>query len=389
MPQLGMMMVAGTLTHWLVADGASVKKGEELLEIETDKVVQTITAPVDGVVKYVAAEGEVVPVLQVLGYILTVGEVAAEPGEQSPRSVAVPPSSVPLAQVPGAGPAGRIRSTPIARRIAALHGIDLATLVGSGPGARIVEADVRAAVQKAAALLKEPQRRVLRSIPLTGRRAVIARRMVESLAQRAQLTIVREIDATELVKTRQALVARASELGVRVSYDAILAKALATALTEQPILNASIESGVIVVWEEVNVGIAIATPVGLVVPVVPNAHSRPLVEIAGAIEDFATRAANRKLLPDEMTGGTVTITNVGLFGIDLFTPILNPPESAILGLGRIASRPFVVGERLTVRPTLHLSLTWDHQVTDGAEAGQLLGRIAEMIGDRRYLSSLA
>jgi pyruvate/2-oxoglutarate dehydrogenase complex dihydrolipoamide acyltransferase (E2) component len=200
--------------------------------------------------------------------------------------------------------------------------------------------------------------------------------MMDSLAKRAQLTIVREIDVTELVETREALVARAPELGVRVSYDAILAKVLATALTEQPILNASIESDEIVVWEGVNVGIAIATPAGLVVPVVGNADTRPLVEIALAIED-------------EMSGGTVTITNMGLFGVDLFTPILNPPESAILGIGRIAPRPFVVDERLAVHPTLHLSLTWDHQVADGAEAGQLLGRLAELVTDRNYLSGLA
>jgi pyruvate dehydrogenase E2 component (dihydrolipoamide acetyltransferase) len=382
-----MMMVEGTVVRWLAEDGASVEKGEDLLEIETDKVIQTVSAPVSGVVKQVATEGQVVPVLQVLGYILSANEVAVEPEEQSPQPTSLPPSTACAAQPSRPRAAEGIRSTPIARRMAAQHGIDLATITGSGPGGRIVEADVQAAIEKATAT--GPQRRVLRRIPLTGRRGVIARRMMDSLAKRAQLTIVREIDVTELVETREALVARAPELGVRVSYDAFLAKALATALTEQPILNASIESDEIVVWEGVNVGIAIATPAGLVVPVVGNADTRPLVEIALAIEDFSTRAADGKLLPDEMSGGTVTITNMGLFGVDLFTPILNPPESAILGIGRIAPRPFVVDERLAVHPTLHLSLTWDHQVADGAEAGQLLGRLAELVTDRNYLSGLA
>jgi pyruvate dehydrogenase E2 component (dihydrolipoamide acetyltransferase) len=387
MPQLGMMMVEGTVVRWLVEDGADVKKGENLLEIESDKVIQTITAPVDGVVKCVAAEGQVIPVLQVLGYILSVVEAAAESEKQTPQQTPSGPSIAPATQeaMPGAG--GGIRSTPIARRLAAQHSMDLAAISGSGPGGRIVEADVQAAIQQAIAV--GPQRSVLQRIPLTGRRGVIARRMVESLTKRAQLTIVREIDATEMVAAREALVARAAALGVCVSYDAILAKALATALTEQPTLNASIESEEIVVWEEVNVGIAIATPAGLVAPVVCDAQARPLVDIARAIEDFATRAANGKLLADEMIRGTVTITNMGMFGVDLFTPILNPPESAVLGMGRIAPRPFVVGERLTVRPTLHLSLTWDHQVADGAEAGHLLGRIAELIGDPSYLSRLA
>jgi pyruvate dehydrogenase E2 component (dihydrolipoamide acetyltransferase) len=383
-----MMMVEGTVVRWLVENGANVEKGEELLEIESDKAIQTMTAPADGVVKQVAAEGQVVPVLEVLGYIVPVGEEAVEPEEQSLQPASSSPSTAPAAQAPRPHPAGGIRSTPIARRLAMQHDIDLATITGSGPGGRILEADVQAAIPRAAAAGR-PQRPVLRRIPLTGRRGVIARRMVESLAKKAQLTAVREIDVTELVETREALVARAPELGVRVSYDAILAKVLATALTEQPILNASIESDEIVVWEGVNVGTAIATPAGLVVPVVNNADSRSLVEIALAIEDFSTRAAGRKLLLDEMNGGTVTITNVGMFGVDLFTPILNPPESAILGLGRIAPRPFVVDERLTVRPTLHLSLTWDHQIADGAEAGQLLGHIAELIGDRNYLSGLA
>jgi pyruvate/2-oxoglutarate dehydrogenase complex dihydrolipoamide acyltransferase (E2) component len=389
MPQLGMMMMEGTVVRWLVENGACVQTGDDVLEIESDKVIQSISTPVDGVVRQVADEGQVVPVLEVLAYVEPTDESGARPGEESlgakPSTATSDRPAVPV-------PSGETRATPIARRIAREQGIDLTTVAGSGPGGRIVEADVRAAIRPADAAPQDGQeleRQVLRRIPLTGRRGVIAQRMMASLVERAQLTIVREVDASHLVRARQALVERAAELGVRVSYDAILAKALATALAEQPTLNATVESDEIVVMARVNVGIAVDAPAGLVVPVVHSSDSRSLVEIAGTVEDLAARAADGKLFPEEMTGGTVTITNMGLFGVDLFTPILNPPESAILGLGRIMGRPFVVDGELTVRPTLHLSLTWDHRVADGSEAGQLLARVAELIGDWDYLSSLA
>ena len=391
MPQLGMYMVEGTLARWRLPAGASVKAGDVILEIENEKAVTEIVAPADGIVEYVASEGEVVPVRGVLGRVLALSEARA--GGASAEVLTVPPAlpDTPAASgaTPPSGPASEIKATPLARKLAAQHGINLATLAGTGPGGRIGEVDVQAAIQKAATLPKEPTRAVRHRVALTGRRKVIAQRMMASLASAAQLTIMREVDASALVQARQALVARAGELGVRVSYDAILAKVLAAALKEQPILNAVIEGEEIVVLEDVNVGIATATPAGLVVPVLRGADSLSLVAIARLIDELAARAANGKLLPDEMTGGTVTISNIGLFGIDTFTPILNPPESAILGVGRIAPRPVVIGEGLFIRPTVHLSLTWDHRVADGAEAGQLVDRVANLIADRNYLASLA
>ncbi len=391
MPQLGMYMVEGTLARWCVPGGASVKAGDVILEIENEKAVTEIVTPADGIVERVASEGEVVPVRGVLGRVLAVSEVRA--GGASAEAPTVPPAlpETPAASgaTPPSGQASEIKATPLARKLAAQHGINLAVLAGTGPGGRIGEADVQAAIQKAATLPQEPTRAVRHRVALTGRRKVIAQRMMASLASAAQLTIMREVDASALVQARQALVARAGELGVRVSYDAILAKVLAAALKVQPILNAVIEGEEIVVLEDVNVGIATATPAGLVVPVLRGADSLSLVALARLIDELAARAANGKLLPDEMTGGTVTITNIGLFGIDTFTPILNPPESAILGVGRIAPRPVVIGEGLFIRPTVHLSLTWDHRVTDGAEAGQLVDRVANLIADRNYLASLA
>jgi len=403
-----MYMVEGTLARWCVPGGASVKAGDVVLEIENEKATTEIVAPADGVVEQVASAGDVVPVRGVLGRVLAASEVRRDGvgAEASPAPAGTPAAAAPI---PASGPAGEIKASPLARKLAAQHGVDLAALTGTGPGGRISEADVQAAIQAAAAKAAAPprpvpsrrsgpalsevegeaSRSILRRIPLTGRRKVIAQRMAASLATAAQLTVMREVDASALVQVRQALLVRAAELGVRVSYDAILAKALAAALKEQPILNAVIEGDEIVILDEVNVGIATATPAGLVVPVVHGADSLSLVAVARAIEDFAKRAADNKLLPDDMVGGTITITNIGLFGIDTFTPILNPPESAILGVGRIAPRPVVIGEGLFIRPTVHLSLTWDHRVADGAEAGQLVGRVADLIADRSYLASLA
>jgi len=386
-----MYMVEGTLARWCVPGGASVKAGDVVLEIENEKATTEIVAPADGLVEHVALEGEIVPVRGVLGRVLNLSEArqggaCAEPPLAPRVSADTPASAVPAA--PGS-PAAEIKATPLARKLAAQHGINLAALTGTGPGGRISEADVQVAIKKATAPREEAPRPVLRRVPLSGRRKVIAQRMVASLTTAAQLTVMREVDASALVQGRQALLARAAELGVRVSYDAILAKALAAALKEQPILNAVIEGDEIVILDEVNVGIATATPAGLVVPVVRGVDTLSLVDVARAIEDFATRAAVGELVPDEMVGGTVTITNIGLFGIDTFTPILNPPESAILGVGRIAPRPVVIGEGLFIHPTVHLSLTWDHRVADGAEAGRLVGRVADLIADRSYLASLA
>jgi pyruvate/2-oxoglutarate dehydrogenase complex dihydrolipoamide acyltransferase (E2) component len=388
MPQLGMGMIEGTIVSWLVSDGAIVKRGEPIIEFETDKVTNTIESPANGVLQRVAAEQTTVPVRDLLGYVLAEGEPAVKvtarvgPAEGMTLSTRrfAPASASPLA--------GEVRPTPIARRLAAEHDIDLATVVGSGPGGRIVEADVRAAIERAqiGPLPSEPE--VARRIPLIGRRKVIAERMMASLADAAQLTIIREVEAGELVQVRRSLLERADAIGVRVSYDALLVKALATALADHPALNAVIESDEILLLGEVHVAVAIADEKGLIAPVVRDAQSRALIEIAQDIDDFAARAAQGMLLPDELVGGTVTITNLGMYGIDIFTPILNPPQSAILGIGRISPRPFVIADKLTVRPTVHLSLTWDHRVADGAQAALLLDRIAELIGDRTYLTSL-
>lgn len=389
MPQLGMGMIEGVIVSWLVKDGAIVKRGEPIIQFETDKATNTIESPADGVVQRVATEKMTVPIHGVVGYVLAEGELPVKVTAGAGPATGVTLSPGDPSTLPASPLAGGVRPSPIARRLAAEHGIDLATLVGSGPGGRIVEADVQAVIKRAQASPPPAERKIMRRIPLIGRRKVIAERMMASLASAAQLTITREVDASELVQARQSLLGRADELGVRVSYDALLAKAIATALTDQPALNAVVESDAIVVLAEVHVAVAIADERGLIVPVVRDAQSRSLIEVAQTIDDFAVRAARGRLLPDELFGGTVTITNLGMYGVDVFTPILNPPQSVILGIGQISPRPIVAADKLTIRPALHLSLTWDHRVADGVAAALLLGRIAELIGDSDYLGGLA
>jgi pyruvate dehydrogenase E2 component (dihydrolipoamide acetyltransferase) len=216
---------------------------------------------------------------------------------------------------------------------------------------------------------------VAHQFPLIGMRGLIARRMHQSLAATAQLTLMREVDATPLVRLRESLASRAGE-GVRVTYDAVFAKALAAALLQHPVLNALVEGEQVLVLANVHVGIAVAVEGGLVVPVLRDSAHRPVLELAGELHELVDRARRAQLRPEDMEGGTVTLSNLGAYRVDAFTPILNPPQSAILGVGQIARRAFVdEAGQLTVRPTVHLSLTFDHRVADGATAAQLLDAV--------------
>ena len=279
------------------------------------------------------------------------------------------------------GPAS-IQVEPRARRLANQHGIDLSRVVGTGPGRRITEDDVRQIVsgpenrgpapvpltpstaQKDGAKAEQPQPRI---IPLTGMRGAIARRMLQSLQTSAQLTLVSEADVTGLVKQRESLTQQFD-----ISYTDLLIKAAALALRKHPRLNAIVVGEEIHVHPDINIGVAIALDDGLVVPVVRNADRKPLGAIAAEVAEFVQRARGGKLIMAEITGGTFTVTNLGSFGIDAFTPILNPPEAAILGVGRIVERLTRRDSDLVWRLAMILSLTVDHRVVDGAPAAAFL-----------------
>lgn len=370
MPRLGMTMLEATVVKWLREDGSDVQAGDVILEVETDKIVQEIEATSAGRLKQAAAVGESIQIGRPLAHILAEGEELPETSQRA-GSAATPKARQPRAGRATAG--GRrppMRATPIARRIAAEHNLDLDSIQGSGPSGRIVEADVRAAIESGAA---PGSRKVSERVPLSGVRAATARHMQESAAI-PQVTLNRECDAAPLLRARENLALRESELGVRVSYNAMFVKALAAALAEFPALNSSMSDGAVDIFEDINVGVAVNTDRGLLVPVLNNADKRPLVELTKELQTLSAKAADATLEAKDLSGGTATITNLGAFGVDYFNPILNSPECVILGIGRI--RPGDGGAA-----TVWLSLTFDHRVADGADAARLLDHIAGSLSD--------
>jgi pyruvate/2-oxoglutarate dehydrogenase complex dihydrolipoamide acyltransferase (E2) component len=429
MPSLGMYTAEGTLTTWLRPDGAEVAAGEPIAEITTEKATYELEAPAAGRLHTVAAPGVTLPVQAVLGYVLAPGEAPpAGPGSggaggthphPSPlppggrgdslreregaaigpgKSAAAPTAAGPLSQAweraGGEGatqpPAPEIKASPVARRLAAQHGIDLARLTGSGPGGRIVEADVLAAVARqaeaAGAATAPPARRIRQRLPLAGMRRTIAERLRHSLTTTAPVTLMREVDAEALVAARGQLGER---LGRPVPYDALFVKLFALALRERPELNAVIEQEALLLLDEVHIGFAVAVPGGLLVPVVRDADARPLAEIVAAMAALGEQARAGQLRPADIEGGTATITNLGAYGVDAFTPILNPPQAAILGIGRIRPRPVWQDGQWVARQACALSLTFDHRVADGAPAAELLAAVARRMGDAAALAALA
>jgi pyruvate dehydrogenase E2 component (dihydrolipoamide acetyltransferase) len=356
MPSFGMYTAEGNLGRWLVPAGSVVETGDLIVEIVTEKATYEVESPGSGILHPVAVEGETLTVEGLIGWILGEGEAV--------------PGSEPM-------PAERIKASPIAKRLAAEKGIDLATLTGTGPGGRIVEADVLGAVP---ATSREAPWKIRERLPLTGARKTIAERLRRSVDTAVSLTLTREVRAEALVAVRKNLA---------MAWDALFVKIFAESLRERPELNAVIEDGAILLLDEVHVGFAVSLPGGLVVPVVRDADSRSLSEIAVDLRDLADRARSGTLRPQDVLGGTATVTNLGAYGIDAFTPVLNPPQSAILGVGRIAQRPVVEDGRLAVGWTCELSLTFDHRVTDGAPAADLLAAVARRMNDPEYLESLA
>jgi|DewCreStandDraft_1066081.scaffolds.fasta_scaffold00173_33 pyruvate dehydrogenase E2 component (dihydrolipoamide acetyltransferase) len=420
MPQLGITMTEGKITRWLKREGDTVVAGEPVCEIETDKISTTVEATTAGTLgRILVPEGASAPVAAPIALILAPGEALEGPAGATPAESPMAPA--PPAR-PGAEPAAhaatalaapaaasatapveaeRIRATPLARRLAEELGVDLRTVRGSGPGGRIVEADVRrAAAQRAAPAAPPPTAptapaapppaapAIARTLPLTGMRRTIARRMLESLQQSAQLTLTTEADATELVAARARLaedwqaVARAQGQEARgPSYNDLLIKLCARALTEHPMLNARLSGEQIELLAEIHIGLAVALDDGLIVPVVRNAHQKDLRQIAAETAELVQRARAGTLTLDDITGGTFTITNLGMYDVDFFTPILNPPECAILGVGRIVDRLVPSPAGPVTRKFIPLSLTFDHRIVDGAPAARFLQRIKQLIED--------
>jgi pyruvate dehydrogenase E2 component (dihydrolipoamide acetyltransferase) len=388
MPKLGLNMTEGRLVEWLVEDGKPVRKGQQIFVIETDKVSNEAEATTDGILRHSVAAGMTIPVMGLVGYILQPGEELPATGahlqmSNGARTVGQPaePTSGDATQPRPAAPmAGEMRASPLARRLAQEAGIDLATIKGTGEGGRISREDVEAAIAArkqgtTGTKTTEPGRVLITSV-----RALIAERMLASSQRTAPVTLTTEVDANELVQAREQMNARQEgQPGFPLSYNALLMKIVAIALKACPYMNARQEGEAICLLSEVHIGLAIDTERGLLVPVIQHADTCSLAEISQDLKDKTDRARTGKSSPDELSGGTFTITNLGMFGIDAFTPIINLPELAILGVGRIVRKPVEYAGELCLRERMTLSLTFDHRLVDGAPAAHFLQYISQLI----------
>ena len=406
LPRLGQGMEAGTIVRWLKSEGDQVAKGEPLYELDTDKVTQEVEAEADGVLlKIVVPDGEV-DVGTTVGVIGAEGEEVAVEAPSKPSDEGEQPAAASEGQVtekeaaaaeapsvnltqgnggadgaataPASAPAEpaqrepgeRVKASPLARRIARERGIDLTTLSGTGPEGRVIAEDVeKAAAAPAKAPAAAPGE--VEVVQLTSIRKTIARRLTEAWeAPVFQLTVV--ADASELVATRERLVELMREGDVKPTVNDVLTRLVAGALMRHRPVNAQFVEGEIRRYPTANVGIAVATPNGLVVPVVRDAQARSVQDIAVVRADLVGRAREGKLQLQDLEDGTFTISNLGMYGIDQFVAVLNPPQVAILAVGSIEDRPIVLDGELVVVPALTMTLTCDHRAIDGSEGAEFL-----------------
>ena len=431
-PQLGQTVEQVTLVHWLVPDHAQVKEGDGILEVETDKAIFTVEAAGDGTLHYGPyQEGDIVPVLTVVAIIgksedrftaITPMATQTAEVESSPQSTdARPGQSVDGArESPGAGkvfasprarwmaatknvdlkrviPTGgegqRVaerdvlayldqlpRITPVAQRLATEEGVDLRILSGSGPGGRITKEDVKRAISSPVPTPASPADEVVERVPLIGVRGIIADRMATIAHATARVTLLIEADATQFVALRERLKARvAEEWGFAPGYNDLLAKIVASGLRKFTYMNSRLTSDAIERLAHINLGMATDTERGLLVQVIRQADKKSLRQFGIEFRELVERARNAKSLPDDLTGGTFTITNLGMYDILAFTPVINLPEAAILGVGRITPRPVARNEQVEVRQILILSLAFDHRLVDGAPAARFLQYIKDAV----------
>jgi pyruvate dehydrogenase E2 component (dihydrolipoamide acetyltransferase) len=391
LPRLGQGMEAGTITKWLKSPGDKVEKGEPLFEIDTDKVTQEVESDYAGVLLKITLESGEAPVGQTIAYIGKEGEQVAEaaaPGP-APASEAAPapePDSAKPNQIresrPESAPSpgsngGRIKASPLARRIARERGIDLSSLSGTGPEGRIVAEDVeRGEAAKPAAAAAVPTGEV-ESVPLTNIRKTIARRLGESIGPIPTFYLTAEFDLSRVMEMRKAM----AELGdqFKVSVNDVLLKATAVALSQHPEVNAHWLGDKIRYHNRVHLGMAVATDDGLIVPVIWDADRKRMSEISREAKELAKRARERKLRPEEFTGSTFSVSNLGMFGIDQFTAIINPPEAGILAIGTSEEKLVVVNGEAVVRNRVRVTMSCDHRIIDGAVGAKFLQTLRRLI----------
>ncbi|HEX3452819.1 MAG TPA: dihydrolipoamide acetyltransferase family protein [Solirubrobacteraceae bacterium] len=427
MPRLSDTMEEGTILRWLKADGDTVRRGEELVEIETDKAAMTYESDQDGVLSRIAAEGDTLPVGEVIARVGAAGEVGDRAGDAGEAGAGGAPAgggadangqragaatgvgqpaaagtaaSTPdaaataavesIVEIAGGGASSpapgapeqagaRVKASPLARRIAEDRGVDLHALAGSGPGGRIVKADVEGAAAPAAPVREDvaTAKGQTTTQQLTKMQQTIARRMAESKATIPDFAISSDVDMEECVRLRTELKRISSDEAPR--YNDMVVKACALALREHPRANGSYRDGALQLHSRVNVGVAVAARDALVVPTVFDADGKALGEIAREARALAARVRDGTITPPELGGGTFTVSNLGMYGITSFTAIINPPQAAILSVGAVQPRAVVRDGELVARHTMTVSLICDHRILYGADAAEFLARVRELL----------
>jgi len=407
MEALSPTMEEGRVVKWHKRDGDPVKTGETLAEVETDKAVMDLVARADGVLRQVAAaEGQTVAVGSVVAVIAAPGEAVG---------VATPSAPSPAAASSGSGKrdagggmrevagvavapadATRVKASPLAKRMAREAGVDLQLVTGSGPGGRVVKRDLegaapRVSVPAAAPAVVEshPASRIphpapsgapYEDVPLTQIRKTIAKRLAASLGPIPHFFLTAEVDMERASEAREALNKQLGDQGGgKVSFNDIIIKATAHALTKHPACNAWFQEDHIRYWHEVHIGMAVAVEDGLITPVIRNAERKSLADIGREAKELAERARNRRLQPSEYTGSTFSVSNLGMFDIDQFTAVINPPEAGIIAVGSIVQKPVVVDGQLTPRRRMRITMSCDHRVIDGATGAAFLKTLKQML----------
>jgi len=406
MEALSPTMEEGRLVKWTKHEGDAVKSGDTLAEVETDKAVMELVARADGqLLKVLAPEGTTVPVGNIVAWIGKPGEKVDGAGGAEPATAAPKPAfaaAAPAAKAPAPGPAPvpvaaaadatRVKASPLAKRIAKEAGVDLKLVQGSGPGGRVIKRDVEgapASPPSPAAAVAAPAPRTTHDarrtgvpyedVPLTQIRKTIAKRLVASIGPIPHFFLTTEIDMERAAEAREALNKQLGEAGGKISFNDIIIKAVALALVQHRACNAWFQEDHIRYWNEVHIGMAVAIEDGLITPVIRNAELKSLRQIGVEARELAGRARNRRLKPEEYTGSTFSISNLGMFDIDQFTAVINPPEAGIIAVGSITPKAVPDGDRIVSRRRMRLTMSCDHRVIDGATGAAFLKTLKQML----------
>ena len=398
MEALSPTMEEGQLVQWLKSEGEEVSSGDILAEIETDKATMELVARGDGILRKifldaggVSAVGSVIAVIAPADEDISGieegsdgnGTQQALPEESSAETTQEPEVATTSEISAGTQGTGSVKASPLARRLATEMGVDLLTIKGSGPGGRVVKRDLEGAKTAgstgATTTTWTPEEHEYEDVPTSQMRKSIAKRLVTSIGPVPTFYLTVEVDMNRVIEARESMNSMLEEDGYRISVNDIVLKAVAAALRQHPNCNAQWHDNFVRRFNAVHLGVAVAIDEGLITPVIRNAHAKGIMQIASEVRELAGRARTKKLMPDEYTGSTFSVSNLGMFGIQEFTAIINPPEAGILAVGGIEETPVVVSGEVKICPRMRITMSCDHRVIDGAQGARFLATLKSML----------